>query len=351
MKKLFLLIIIAGQIKAQTCNSLSTMTDSRDGQVYTIVQIGIQWWMAQNLNYGTMLPYSGQVAQTKPGQKYCYNNIAGKGGCATYGGLYEFAEAINFYGGSTNSTTDGNSTPSIDIQGVCPSGWHLPSDAEWCTMENFVEQGADPNCNLRFSKIGAYQFEGTNIGSDLRSSTIDSAAWTTPVSNGPTPNSVCFSALAAGVTGSGVFSDLGGDGYWWTSSEFSVPNTCSETGQSAWMRSVINHSTQVIRDVRYKSTGNSVRCVKEITTSIPEHSSINTISVYPNPSNGNFVVESNTSQQQVLQVFDITDKLLLTEILQNGKATINAGNLTPGVYNICITSDNQRTNKRLVIIK
>ncbi len=97
-----------------TTPTLSTMTDSRDGEIYATVEIGGQTWMAENLRYDV----PGNVSLDTI-------NLANPS--TTYGRLYDWATIMN---GATTSS----SNPS-GVQGVCPSGWHLPSDSEWNEME------------------------------------------------------------------------------------------------------------------------------------------------------------------------------------------------------------------------
>lgn len=103
------------------------MTDSRDGQVYKTVKIGSQTWMAQNLNYETA-------------NSYCYNDSAKY--CSKYGRLYNWAVAMDSAGmWSTNGKGCSNRktcSPTYPVRGVCPSGWHLPTKAEFETMINAV---------------------------------------------------------------------------------------------------------------------------------------------------------------------------------------------------------------------
>ena len=125
MRKLFtitfLILYFSFNGSAQfTCGN--NLTDIRDGRVYTTVQIGTQCWIAENMNYGNMIPSStsGSI-MTDNGivEKYCWNNDStwcnGTGGHDKYGGFYEWQEALQYYGGQ----------PSLPIQGICPC--HLPS--------------------------------------------------------------------------------------------------------------------------------------------------------------------------------------------------------------------------------
>ena len=74
------------------------------------------------------------------------------------------------------------------------------------------------------------------------------------------------------------------------------------------------------------------------------------ISVYPNPSNGLFVVEPNSTDKQTLQIFDVNGKLVLSQTI-TGKANIDASNLAEGVYNLSLINTNGVVNKRLVIVR
>ncbi len=74
------------------------------------------------------------------------------------------------------------------------------------------------------------------------------------------------------------------------------------------------------------------------------------VSVYPNPNNGSFVVETNATEKQTVQIYDVTGKLVLTQSL-SGKTNIDAGSLNEGVYNISITGSEGVVNKRMVIVR
>ena len=106
--------------------SVSTFTDKRDGKVYRIAKVGGQTWMAENLNYAAK------------GSK-CYNNNADC--CAEYGSLYDWNTAMN---GASSSKLN----PS-GVKGICPDGWHLPSNAEWRELADF--DGSKTGTKLRSS--------------------------------------------------------------------------------------------------------------------------------------------------------------------------------------------------------
>lgn len=108
--------------------------DTRDNRIYRYVKIGTQTWMAENLNYGKMIP--GEENQTQPGQKYCFYDK--ESDCAA---LYQWHQAVGLDPSYDSKKADLKG----QVQGVCPSGWHVPSAAEWDTLFAFVdkEQGAD----------------------------------------------------------------------------------------------------------------------------------------------------------------------------------------------------------------
>lgn len=98
------------------------MTDSRDGRTYKTVKIGTQTWMAENLNY------------TSDSISWCYNDSVEY--CAKYGRLYTWAAAMDSAGTwTTNGKGCGHDSeacsPTYPVHGICPEGWHLPSEGEW----------------------------------------------------------------------------------------------------------------------------------------------------------------------------------------------------------------------------
>lgn len=75
------------------------------------------------------------------------------------------------------------------------------------------------------------------------------------------------------------------------------------------------------------------------------------MNLYPNPSNGNFIIELNTKEKQTFQIFDITGNVVLSQIIENGKTIIDGSHLAAGMYNINIKGSNSVANKKLVIVK
>ncbi|HTA61296.1 MAG TPA: T9SS type A sorting domain-containing protein, partial [Bacteroidia bacterium] len=76
----------------------------------------------------------------------------------------------------------------------------------------------------------------------------------------------------------------------------------------------------------------------------------NQITIYPNPTNNYFTIETTSTDKQTLQVFDVNGKLVLMQTI-NGKTNVDASNLAEGVYNLSLQNTNGVVNKRLVIVR
>ncbi|MBP7497207.1 MAG: hypothetical protein KA792_06060 [Bacteroidales bacterium] len=212
---------------AWICGDL--LTDSRDSQQYSTVQIGEQCWMQQNLNIGTRI--DGSINQTNNStiEKYCYDND--EANCNVYGGLYQWDEIMNY----------------VEIegaQGICPTGWHIPSDGEWKQLELYLgmsQSEADKEGN-----------RGTDEGGKLKE--IGITNWISPNVNAT--NSSGFTALPGGTRiTDGSFYGVGGYAYFWTGSP-------GGSG-GAWSRYLLYFISQVSRYYFARSGGFSVRCVKD----------------------------------------------------------------------------------------
>ena len=232
-----------------------TFTECKDGDnnYYPVVQINTQLWMAENLkttNYsnGTPIPLVNNGTSwddlTPTSKAYCWynDNVANK---ATYGALYAWAAAMN----GVASTT---ANPS-GIQGVCPTGWHLPSDAEWTELENYLADNG-------------YNYDGTTGGgrTKIAKSLASTSGWTSSSTTGAVGNTDYpsyrnksgFTALPGGYRdGIGAFSTVGGGGHWWSATE-GMPS-------DAWYRYMLYGNSNLDRYDSPKAVGFSVRCIKD----------------------------------------------------------------------------------------
>ncbi len=206
-----------------------TFIDSRDNTEYSWVQIGSQTWMAENLKY---LPSVVGPGTGSNSEAYCY--VYGYDGTsisaakatenyATYGVLYNWTAAMN---GAESS----DANPS-GVQGICPDGWHLPSDAEWTQLTDYL---------------------GENAGDKLKEAGI--THWADP--NAGANNESGFTALPGGYRGNnGGFYNIRNYGYWWSST--------GDNTNNAWYRYLDYDNSYVYRLSSYKSMGFSVRCLRD----------------------------------------------------------------------------------------
>lgn len=205
--------------------------DPRDGQSYNTVSIGTQCWMAENLNIGTRIDgiLNHKDDQTDNGiiEKFCYDNDDLN--CDTYGGLYQWNEMMQY------TNTEG-------AQGICPSGWHLPTDDEWKVLE--MELGMSQS-----AADAAVSWKGTDEGTKLKST----SGWQ---SNGNGNNSSGFTGLPGGwFFFEYTFFYKEYSGFWWTSTQ--------QYSQNAWYHNITYFNSKVRRKDWPKHGGFSVRCVKD----------------------------------------------------------------------------------------
>ncbi len=197
--------------------------DARDGQIYKWVKIGDQTWMAENLNIGTSIDGSLEQTDNQIIEKYCYGNE--EGNCDVYGGLYQWSEMMQYSGLKSEiiETT----------QGICPDGWHIPSDQEW---------------QILLDHMGGQYVAGDKLKEE------DTIHWHEP--NAYATNIVRFTALPGGCRkADGTFGNLGDNCYFQSSDELDI--------DEAWLWTLDYHGPDVSHDRLPKTFGFSVRCVKD----------------------------------------------------------------------------------------
>jgi len=220
-KEIFVLVlicIIMASCKKDNEKPAVTITDI-DGNNYNIVTIGTQIWMAENLktskyNDGASIPLvtgsSAWFNLTTPG--YCWYDNDAATYKNTYGALY------NWY--------------TVDYGMLCPTGWHVPTDAEWTTLENYLG--------------------GSSVaGGKLKANT----QWDSP--NTGATNESGFTALPGGCRfGDGAFSNTGKIGFWWSATREDIENFPVN-------RIMEYNFSNVFSEPNYESYGFSVRCIKD----------------------------------------------------------------------------------------
>lgn len=279
-------------------NCGDTLIDTRDGKKYTTVLIGSQCWMKQNLNYGkTVLSYTSTVTHSDMyndsiAEKYAPNGDTTK--VPQYGGLYEWNELMNY------DTVQGG-------KGLCPTGWHVPTDIEWNTMiitsGGTVNPGSGGN-GLKAIGEGFGQGAGTNTSG--------------------------FSAKAAGDRDSyGIFYGLGVRFIFWTS---------KQTGPgSAYHYTLWAESDTIEHLITQKITGLSCRCIKDASTSgmLEESSPDENILIYPNPStSGIYVHDDNFSSENnyAVRIENGIGQIILTQKQTTQYVYIDLSLFRKGIY-------------------
>jgi uncharacterized protein (TIGR02145 family) len=207
----------------------------KGGKVYKWVKIDKQVWMAENLNYDV----NGGKCYAEGVSGVSADSIAKN--CATYGRLYDWATAMNLPQ-SCNSqlVTACEGLIQQKHQGICPSDWHIPSDADWNALMKFV----NPSCSDNVDCDGA--------GTKLKAK----SGWNTGSGYIPGTDDYGFSALPGGyVNYDGNFGYVGYSGHWWSSGEFDSDYAYSQSMGYNGERTYGNNS--------YKIYLYSVRCVRD----------------------------------------------------------------------------------------
>lgn len=240
MKNLNFLMLIIMMPTFILAQESGTFTDSRDNQTYKWVKIGTQVWMAENLKAtkyrdGTVLPnVTDKDSWADLGSDdiaWCYYDNDSKN-VQKYGVLYTWAAATLEQSSKSNPS---------GIKGVCPDGWHLPSNAEWEEMAEFINKDKGV-----YSKSGN---DWKNVGGHLKAANC----WN---NDGNGTDDYGFLGLPGGNRdGYGYFNYLGEYGYWWSTTE--------EDKYSAWYRSLYYDDSNLATRNHGKEKGRSVRCVKD----------------------------------------------------------------------------------------
>jgi uncharacterized protein (TIGR02145 family) len=184
-------------------------TDARDGHTYPAIVIGNQTWMAKNLNYDP--PTSND---------WCFYDSPQN--CELYGRLYDWSTIMNGSAGSWN-------VPS-GVQGICPTGWHIPSSGEFDILLDY---------------LGGYLVAGGKMK--------DISNWASP--NTGATNESGFTGIASGGRNNGTYVDLGAGSYLWTTTEVTSTTAIHD---HLYYNGAYSYTYEIS-----KANGYSVRCVKD----------------------------------------------------------------------------------------
>jgi uncharacterized protein (TIGR02145 family) len=294
-----LLFFIAFQVKAQTVSDV-------DGNTYNTVTIGTQVWMKENLKTtkfknDTAIPNvtidASWDSLTSPA--YCWYNNDSATYKATYGALY------NWY--------------TVNTGKLCPTDWHVPADAEWTILTNYL--GGNNIAGGKLKESGIMHWNSPNTGAD---------------------NSTGFTAIPTGqrVNAGSFYNQIGTFCTMWTSSECLLPNACSMS---------MDYSSSLVKrtDHETKKSGFSVRCLKDESTSVK---SINDFfidkSIYPNPANERLFIKNDNSSNAQIMIFDLQGKQVVCR--QIGSNPIDISSLSKGIYLVKIIDSGNIIMEKLV---
>lgn len=220
------------------CPGTPTVMDY-DSNVYNTVKIGNQCWMKENLR---TTHYSNGDSITVDSNSHYYDYSTSGFALAERGYLYNWFAVMN--GG------EGSYIPNF-VQGICPIGWHVPSDQEWEWLENYVGGQSQYVCGSNSAYIGK--------------ALADTAGWSssptacTPGNNPTTNNTTGFSAFPAGWwTVNHGFMLSGAKAYFWSSTDYYV-----NYANYAWCRGISNMGKDTLRALYKIDYGLSVRCLRD----------------------------------------------------------------------------------------
>ncbi len=285
MKKSSLLFAFIALLVINT--QAQTVTDI-NGHVYNIVTIGTQVWMKENLKAtklkdGTDIPLvtNDMTWAYLTGPAYCWyaNNQTTYGD--TYGALY------NWY--------------TVKTSKLCPAGWHVPKDAEWTTLSNY---------------LGGLSVAGGKL---KEAGTVH---WSTP--NTGATNESGFTALPGGIRlDDGTFSANIFQGEFWSSD--SVSNALAHARALSYSSNSINSS--------YNGTtqGLSVRCICNYGAQINEFNSDFTFEIFPNPASQTLTISGKTEITQLI-ITDMLGNVVIQQQPHEHAASIDVGGLANGIY-------------------
>ncbi len=214
------LYILGSGSKVKICREASVQ--DADGNTYNTLAIGSQCWLDRNMNVGTRISAAGDQTNNATIEKYCFDDLDTN--CTTNhpnkpdGGLYQWDEAMQY------TTTEG-------ARGICPVGFHIPTEAEWHTLETYLSDSGQ-DCS------------GTATGNRC-----DPAG--TKLKAG---GSTSFNANLAGYVLTAVFNSRDTNGYWWSS---------SEVGTGAWRRIANVNQLGLGRATVNQAHGLSIRCIQD----------------------------------------------------------------------------------------
>ena len=235
--------------KVEDAKDEATTVKDIDGNVYKIVKIGNQVWMAENLRTthyanGESIPLGTNHSNEMP---YRYVPAGNNSNVCDHGYLYNWPAVMH---GSRSSRRN----PS-GVQGICPDGWHVPSDAEWTELTDYVGSRSEYSCCGNDNYIA----KALSATKGWKTAKEEEWAWsndTCMVGNDQyTNNSTGFSALPSGNHIGEWYCNFGSHAFFWS--------TTKSRENKVYYRDIGYEYVLMVRDEDFQFVGYSVRCVRD----------------------------------------------------------------------------------------
>lgn len=276
-----------------------------DGNEYDTISIGTQVWMKQNLkvthyNDGTPIPNvsdSTAWAGLTSGAR-CYFNNDSVTFDSVYGALYNWYVATN--------------------PNICPSGWHISTNAEWLQVE--IALGGDAVAGGEMKEAGTLHWLSPNTGAT---------------------NNSGYTGLPGGLRDANSnYNYVSENGLWWTKSSYNTT--------LAWSTYLWYLNTGVDHNPTPKKMGLSIRCIKSSNTSLEEMNCFENIRIWPNPANEKIKIELPEYVQVSISIISYEGKIVLQHTPQNPNVELYISHLSAGMYVIHFQGQDQQKNFRFV---
>lgn len=214
-----------------TVLSENSFKDARDGNIYKTVKIGDQTWMAENLKYLPIVVKPDTIPNTEPCY-YVYDYDGTDVAAAKETDNYRIYGVLYNWSAVMNGAASSNTIPS-GVQGLCPAGWHIPSDAEWVQLLDFL--GGEAIAGGPLKEAGTEHWAEPNTGAT---------------------NKTGFTAIPGGLyNGNGDFCAITFYNGWWSTTAFDKT--------FSFGCGVYFDDSEVTHNYAPKHYGFSARCLKD----------------------------------------------------------------------------------------
>lgn len=273
-----------------------TITDI-DGNSYNTIQIGTQTWMQENLrtthfNDGTAIPTTASPVNNDWTAVYQWAYDLDTSNVNDFGLLYTWIVVAS----------DKN---------VCPSGWHVPDNSEWDTLNNFL--GGEMVAGSKMKEVGTTRW-------NLTDSTVT--------------NSSGFTGVGSGFRGNpSGFSGLKGMGAFWSATQVGTIDNFPR-GYRYTLLSVNNNFTS---SVAVANVGMAIRCIEDLSTNTNSPINNRALKIFPNPALDRISISFKEAGNYELSIFTMVGEIVFQNQITDRTTHLNISHLPSGSYFIQVT--------------